>query len=64
MVSILGYHVNKAVLVSIPPPFGNGEPRRCDLIGIEPGGLWLRFSDLPQIAPFSEKPEAMTVFVP
>jgi hypothetical protein len=64
MVSILGYHVNKAVLVSIPPLFGNGEPRRCYLIGTEPGGLWLRCSDLSLTARFNEKPEAVTVFVP
>ena len=64
MVSILGHHVNKPVLVSIPPLFGNGELHRCQLVGIEPAGLWLESEGLSRIAFPDADPRPATVFVP
>jgi hypothetical protein len=64
VVRILAHHVNKAVLVSIPPLFGNSAPQLCRLVGVEPGGLWLESEPLWRAAfPDSELPLAM-VFVP
>jgi hypothetical protein len=64
MVSTLSYHVNKPVLVSIPPIFPDGGPRHCRLAGIEPGGLWLESEDLSRIAFADTEAPPAWVFVP
>jgi hypothetical protein len=64
MVRILGHHVNKLVLVSIPPIFGQSEPQRCRLVGTEPAGLWLESEHLSRKAfPNTEAPRT-PIFVP
>jgi hypothetical protein len=64
MVSKLGHHLNKTVLVSIPPIFTTAEPRHCRLVGIDPAGVWLESEDLSRIAfPNVERLPAK-VFVP
>jgi hypothetical protein len=64
MIKRLGHHINKPVLISMPPIFTDGKPRACKLIGIEPAGLWLENEDLTRRA-FPDADESMaTVFVP
>jgi hypothetical protein len=64
MLSIMSYHLNKQVLVSIPEILGDGEPRRCRLTGVEPFGLWLESEDLSRIAFSSDERPLAMVFVP
>ncbi len=64
MVSLLRHHVNKDVLVSIPALFGSDVPFRCQLVGFELAGLWLRSDRLSQIALADGKGEPATTFVP
>jgi hypothetical protein len=64
MVRILGHHVNKPVLVSVPPIFGKSEPQRCRLVGIEPAGLWLESEHLSRKAFPDADPPPTPVFVP
>jgi hypothetical protein len=64
MVSKLGHHLNKPVLISIPPIFTTAEPRHCSLVGIEPAGVWLESEDLSRIAFPSAERFLATVFVP
>ncbi len=45
MISSLGHHLNKTVLVSIPPIFED-QPVTCTLAGIEAAGVWLVNKDL------------------
>ena len=63
-VSMLGHYLNKAMLVSIPAIFGNAEPRLCQLVGIEPAGLWLESEDLRRVAFPDAKPRSAATFVP
>ena len=46
MISSLGHHLNKTVLVSIPPIFEDHQPVTCTLAGIEASGVWLASKDL------------------
>jgi hypothetical protein len=48
MISALGQHLNKNVLVSIPTIFKDSRPRACVLMGIETSGLWLESRDLAE----------------
>jgi hypothetical protein len=64
MVTMLGRHVNKSVLVSIPPVFGSDELHQCQLVGIESGGLWLESSGLARIAFDNAEAAPIAVFVP
>ena len=64
MINRLGHHINKPVLVSMPPVFADGKPRACKLIGVEPAGLWLENEDLTRMA-FPDADESLVViFVP
>jgi hypothetical protein len=64
MISILANCVNKTVQVSIPILFGEVLPRICQLIGVEPGGVWLESPELARTA-FPQGAEASTkIFVP
>jgi len=64
MVSKLGHHINKLVLVSIPPIFGNKELHRCRLIDAEAAGLWLESDDFPRIAGGDAASLPALIFVP
>jgi hypothetical protein len=65
MINMLGHHVNKPVLVSIPSIFPDGEPQACTLIGIEPAGLWLESEELTRtLFPDTESEKVRKVFVP
>jgi hypothetical protein len=64
MVTKLGHHMNKPVLVSIPPIFGNTELHRCRLIGAEAAGLWLESDDFSRIAGGHVHSLPASVFVP
>jgi hypothetical protein len=64
MVSKLGHHMNKPVLVSIPPVFGNTDLHRCRLIGAEAAGLWLESDDFSRIAGGDVDSLPASVFVP
>jgi hypothetical protein len=64
MVSRLGHHVKKAVLVSIPAIFSDARARECHLVDFEPTGLWLESVDLWHVVfPDAERPPS-AVFVP
>ena len=64
MISRLGHHLNKPVLVSMPPLFADGKPRSCKLIGIEPAGLWLENEDLTRRAFPAADGSLAPIFVP
>ena len=65
MINMLGHHVNKLVLVSIPSIFADSEPHICKLVGIEPSGLWLESEDLTRtIFPNTESGPVKNVFIP
>jgi hypothetical protein len=64
MVSKLGHHMNKPVLVSIPPVFGNTDLHRCRLIGAEAAGLWLESDDFSRLAGADADSSPASVFVP
>ena|SRR5580704_4029721 len=65
MINILGHHVNKMVLVSIPSVFADATPRACRLVGVEVSGLWLESADLTTaLFAASDDYQARTVFVP
>jgi hypothetical protein len=64
MISRLGNYINKVVQVSIPALFGEAPPRLCQLIGVEPGGVWLESPELTR-AVFPKSAEATAqIFVP
>jgi hypothetical protein len=64
MTSMLGHHMNKSVLVSIPSIFGNTEPRHCRLVGIETAGLWLESDHFSRLVGGSSDAPPALVFVP
>jgi hypothetical protein len=64
MISKLGHHINKPLLVSIPPIFGNTQLHRCRLIGTEAAGLWLESDDFPRAAGGDAASLPALVFVP
>jgi hypothetical protein len=64
MINRLGHHINKPVLVSMPPLFADGKPRACKLIAVEPAGLWLENEDLTRRAFPDADGILATVFVP
>lgn len=64
MVNSLGHHLNKPVLVSIPPIFGNAELHRCQLVGTEAAGVWLESDDFTRIAGVGVNPLPASIFVP
>jgi hypothetical protein len=63
MVDSLRHHLNKDVLVSIPALFGKSEAFRCQLIGLELTGLWLKCRDWQNTLADSKREPAAT-FVP
>jgi hypothetical protein len=46
MTDMLGHHLNRTVMVSIPSVFNDQHPRACTLTGVETSGLWLQSDDL------------------
>lgn len=48
MKNMLGHHVNKSVLVSVPSIFSDDDAHSCVLLGIEPSGLWLESEELTE----------------
>ena len=64
MVSSLGHHLNKPVLVSIPPVFGNAELHRCRLVGTETAGVWLESDEFARITGMGANPLPAAIFVP
>jgi hypothetical protein len=65
MVSALGHHLNKIMLVSIPSIFGDLEPRTCTLTGIEVSGVWLVSPDLARkFSYLDDNTPAPSIFVP
>jgi hypothetical protein len=64
MVSLLGYLVNKPILVSIPMIFGSQEPRRCQLVSADMTGLWLQSDNFADFAGGMFAQTAVPVFVP
>jgi hypothetical protein len=64
MISTLGHHLNKTLLVSIPSMFENGDPRACTLTGIEPSGLWLESREWSKLLPSGDKRAVTHIFVP
>jgi hypothetical protein len=65
MVSALGHHLNKTVLVAIPSIFGNVEPRTCTLTGIEVSGVWLVSPELARkFSHPGDKRPTPSIFVP
>jgi hypothetical protein len=64
MVNALGHHLNKPVLVSIPPVFGNAELHRCRLVGTETAGVWLESDDFTRITGMGAIPLPALIFVP
>lgn len=64
MVNSLGHHLNKPVLVSIPPVFGNAVLHRCRLVGTESAGVWLESDDFTRITGKGANPLPAVIFVP
>ena len=64
MLSMMSYHLNKHVLVSIPEIPNDGAPLRCRLLGVESFGLWLESEALSRIAFSNDEPPLAMVFVP
>jgi hypothetical protein len=64
MVNALGHYLNKPVLVSIPPVFGNAELHRCRLVGTETAGVWLESDDFTRITGMGVDPLPILIFVP
>jgi hypothetical protein len=64
MVSSLRHHVSKDVLVSIPAIFGKKEAFRCQLIGFDFAGLWLKSVKLAQATLGDGAREPAPTFVP
>ena len=65
MINMLGHHVNKFVLVSLPSIFPDIAPRACKLIAVEEGGLWLESEVLTKtIFPNAERGNTKQIFIP
>jgi hypothetical protein len=64
VVSLLGYLVNKSILVSIPAIFGSQELRPCLLVGIDMAGLWLQSEAFAEVASDNAAIASVPVFVP
>ncbi len=65
MISSLGHHLNKPLLVSLPSIFDDGDPIVCILTGIEVSGLWLESRELAKkILHPNDKRVAVHIFVP
>jgi hypothetical protein len=64
----LAHSLNKIVSISIPLLFDDKLPRRCTLVGIEAGGVWLQIADpnfrLFQVDKDRVAPANPNVFVP
>jgi hypothetical protein len=46
MTDMLGHHLNRTVMVSIPSVFDDQHPHSCTLTCVESAGLWLQSDDL------------------
>jgi hypothetical protein len=65
MINLLGSHVNKIVLVSIPFLFKDDDPRPCRLVAAETSGLWLEGAELTKrLFPDVERRTETVVFIP
>ncbi len=65
MLSLLGHHVNRRILVSLPNILESPEPLACLLLASEPAGIWVSSRELTKkVFPGALEDTDTPLFVP